>query len=416
MLRTNDRFSFFGKLLLCAALLGVPATAPRPAQAADPAPVATPKPPSVSVATAASGTLAETILLTGTLVARDEVMVGAEIDGLAITELLAEEGDTVERGQVLARLSRDMLDAQFAQNAASLSRALAAIAQSKNQIVEAEANFRQADAALKRSQALNERGNTSAETLEQREAAAQVARARVLVAQDALRLAEADKALAEAQKREIQVRLARTEIKAPAAGIISRREARLGALVSSGAEPLFRIIGGGTIEVQADVPETSLARLRPGQTALVRPAGMEEPVPAKVRLVSPEVNRTSRLGSVRLTVAPVPGLAVGAFARGTVEVDRRDGTLVPLSAVLYRPEGSIIQVVRDGVVETRSVTVGLKADGKAEIRKGIEPGEQVIAISGTFVRDGDKVTPVPLASTPLSAIPGQPIVQTSSNP
>ncbi|GEO37013.1 hemolysin secretion protein D [Skermanella aerolata] len=416
MLRTQDRFSFFGKLLLCAALLGVPATAPRPAHAADSAPVATPKPPSVSVATAASGTLAETILLTGTLVARDEVMVGAEIDGLAITELLAEEGDHVERGQVLARLSRDMLDAQFAQNAASLSRALAAIAQARNQIVEAEANSRQADAAYARSQALNERGNTTAENLEQREAASQVARARVLVAQDALRLAEADRALAEAQKREIQVRLARTEIKAPAAGIISRREARLGALVSSAADPLFRIIGGGTIEVQADVPETSLARLRPGQTALVRPAGMEEPVPAKVRLVSPEVNRTSRLGSVRLTVTPVPGLAIGAFARGTVEVDRRDGTLVPLSSVLYRPEGSIVQVVRDGVVETRSVTVGLKADGKAEIRQGIEPGEQVIAISGTFVRDGDKVTPVPLAAIPLSAIPGQPVVQTSSNP
>ena len=59
-----------------------------------------------------------------------------------------EEGDAVERGQVLARLSRDMLDAQSAQNAASLSRALAAIAQAKNQIVEAEANSHQADAAL----------------------------------------------------------------------------------------------------------------------------------------------------------------------------------------------------------------------------------------------------------------------------
>ena len=90
MLRAPDRFSFFGKLLLCAALLGLPATSPT--NAADPAPVATPKPPSVSVTTAESGTLAETILMTGTLVARDEVMVGAEIDGLAITELLAEEG------------------------------------------------------------------------------------------------------------------------------------------------------------------------------------------------------------------------------------------------------------------------------------------------------------------------------------
>jgi len=414
MLRASDRFSFIGKLLLCAALLGWPVS--NPANAAEPAPVATPKPPSVSVTTATTGTLAETILLTGTLVARDEVMVGAEIDGLAITELLAEEGDKVTRGQVLARLSRDMLDAQLAQNTATISRALAAIAQAKNQIAEAQATARQADAAFARARTLVERGNTTTETLEQREAASLVARARVLVAEDALRLAQSDKELAEAQRREIQVRLARTEIKAPAAGTISRREAKLGALVSSVAEPLFRIIGAGTIEVEADVPEISLARLRVGQTALVRPAGMEEPVPARVRLVSPEVNRTSRLGRVRLSVDPVPGLAVGAFARGTVEVDRRDGTLVPLSSVLYRPEGPIIQVVRDGIVETRPVTVGLKADGKAEIRKGINPGEQIIAISGTFVRDGDRVTPVPLAAVPLSAVPAQGTVQTSSNP
>ena len=92
-------------------------------------------------------------------------------------------------------------------------------------------------------------------------------------------------------------------------------------------------------------------------------------------------------------------------------MDRRDGTLVPLSAVLYRPDGPIVQVVRDGIVETRSVTVGLKADAKAEIRRGIDPGEQVIAISGTFVRDGDRVTPVP-----LSGVPGQGTIQTSSNP
>jgi HlyD family secretion protein len=409
MLRTSDGFSFFGKLLLCAALLGWPAA--HTAGAADPALVAAPKPPSVSIAAAASGTLAETILLTGTLVARDEVMVGAEIDGLAITELLAEEGDKVTRGQVLARLSRDMLDAQFAQNAAALSKALAAIAQGRNQIAEAEATARQADAAFARARSLEERGNTTAETLEQREAASLVARARVSVAEDALRLAQADKELAEAQRREIQVRLARTEIRALAAGTISRREAHLGALVSSAAEPLFRIIGGGTVEVEADVPEILLARLRVGQTALVRPSGMDEPVPARVRLVSPEVNRTSRLGRVRLSVDPVPGLAVGAFARGTVEVDRRDGTLVPLSAVLYRHDGAVIQVVRDGIVETRSVTVGLKADGKAEVRKGVDPGEQVIAISGTFVRDGDRVTPVP-----LSTGPGQSTIETSSNP
>ncbi|UEM01599.1 efflux RND transporter periplasmic adaptor subunit [Skermanella rosea] len=411
MSRAFDRLSFTGKLLLGAALLGwsaVPFLVASPALAEEPA-ASVPKPPSVSVVKAQTGTLAETILMTGTLVARDEVLVGAEIDGLAITELLAEEGDRVERGQVLARLSRDMLDAQAAQNRASITRAAAAIAQARNQIAEANANAKQADAAFDRVRTLQDRGNASQESLEQREAAALVARARVAVAEDALRLAQADKDLAEAQQREIEVRIARTQIKAPAAGIISRREAKLGALVSSGGEPLFRIIGNGTIEVEADVPETALARLRVGQPGQVRPAGMADPVPARVRLVSPEVDRTSRLGRVRLSVDEVPGLAVGAFARGAVEVDRRDGTLVPLSAVLNRPEGAVVQVVRDGIVETRPVTVGLKAEGKAEIREGLSPGEDVIAVSGTFVRGGDRVTPAPQS-------PAASAVQTSSIP
>ncbi|WP_158046147.1 efflux RND transporter periplasmic adaptor subunit [Skermanella pratensis] len=411
MSRAPDRLSSIGKLLLGAALLGWSAAvfpAASPARAEEPA-VSVPKPPSVSVVKARTGTLAETILMTGTLVARDEVLVGAEIDGLAITELLAEEGDRVDRGQVLARLSRDMLDAQAAQNTASITRAVAAIAQARNQIAEANANARQAGAAFDRVRTLQDRGNASQESLEQREAAALVARARVAVAEDALRLAQADRDLAEAQQREIEVRIGRTQIKAPAAGIISRREAKLGALVSSGGEPLFRIIGNGTIEVEAAVPETSLARLRVGQPAQVRPAGITEPVPAQVRLVSPEVDRASRLGRVRLTVDSVPGLAVGAFARGAVEVDRREGTLVPLSAVLNRPEGPVIQVVHDGIVETRPVTVGLKAEGTAEIRNGLTPGEDVIAVSGTFVRDGDRVTPVP--HTPAASP-----IQTSSVP
>ena len=367
MLRTSDRFSFFGKLLLCAALLGWPASA-HTASAAEPAPVAAPKPPSVSVATA-SGTLAETILLTGTLVARDEVMVGAEIDGLAITELLAEEGDTA-RGQVLARLSRDMLDAQFAQNAASL-RALAAIAQARNQIAEG-----QRPAGRRRLRPHPQPGG--ARQRHHRNAGAAGSRGagdarprpggRRRPAPCPVRQGNGGSAAARNSGPPCPDR-----DQGPGRRHISRRDALLGALASSAGDPLFRIIGAGTIEVEADVPETSLARLRVGQTALVRPAGMEQPVPARVRLVSPEVNRTSRLGRVRLSVDPVPGL-VGAFARGTVEVDRRDGTLVPLSAVLYRPDGPIVQVVRDGIVETRSVTVGLKADAKAEIRRGIDPG------------------------------------------
>jgi multidrug efflux pump subunit AcrA (membrane-fusion protein) len=94
---------------------------------------------------------------------------------------------------------------------------------------------------------------------------------------------------------------------------------------------------------------------------------------------------------------------VGAFARATVVTGRREGPTIPLSAVLYRSgqeQGTAsVQVVKDGVVETRRVTVGLKADGRAEIRDGLTPGETVVAVAGSFVRNGDRVTPVPVATT-----------------
>jgi multidrug efflux pump subunit AcrA (membrane-fusion protein) len=78
-----------------------------------------------------------------------------------------------------------------------------------------------------------------------------------------------------------------------------------------------------------------------------------------------------------------------------VEVARHEGVLVPLSAVLFEPAGVAVQVVRDGVVQTRQVALGLQDEGRAEIAHGLAPGERVVAISGTFVRDGDRVVAVP---------------------
>ena len=107
-------------------------------------------PPAVTVTQASAGTLAETILVTGTLVAREEVLVSPQIDQLAITSIAVEEGDRVAAGQVLATLSHDALDASLAQNAAQQARADAAIAQAQNSIAEAQASRTQADAAYAR--------------------------------------------------------------------------------------------------------------------------------------------------------------------------------------------------------------------------------------------------------------------------
>ena len=351
---------------------------------------AEPRPPSVTVVTAETGPITEAVTLNGTLVAKEDVMVSPQLEGLAITEVLAEEGDRVQAGQVLARLSHDILDATIAQNTAQLSRAGAAIAQAHASIAESQASKTEADLALERTRNLVGNGNASREAFEQRTAAARVAAARVDANQNALHLAEADLALAQAQRQELLVRRGRTDVRTPVAGVVSRRGARLGAVVAGAGDPLFRVIENGAIELEADVPEIQLAKLHPGQDAQVETAG--GPRSGRVRLVSPEVNRATRLGRVRVALDDDGGLVLGSFARASIEVARRDGVLAPLSAVLFQPGGAVVQVVRDGLVETRPVEIGLRSGGQAEITSGLQRGETVVAISGTFIRGGDRVT------------------------
>ncbi|MGI4975847.1 MAG: efflux RND transporter periplasmic adaptor subunit [Janthinobacterium lividum] len=360
---------------------------------------ALPQAPSVTVAPAVRGVLAEQVTLTGTAVAREEAMVVPQVDGLAITEVLAEEGDRVAQGQVLARLSRESVDASLAQNAAQIAHAEASVAQAQGQIAEAVANRVQADAAFARTRELVGRGDASRELFEQRQAAQSVAAARVAAAQDALGLAHADVALAQAQRQELSVRLARTELRAPVAGLVSRRMARVGAVVGTGSEPLFRLVTDGAVEMEAAVPEALLARLRTGQAATLFVDGARRP--GTVRLISPEVGAVSRLGRVRIAMGPDAGAplpATGSFVRAEVEVARREGVLVPLSALLFQADGPHVALVAQGgdgpVVQVRAVGVGLRDDSRAELDRGVAAGERVVTLSGTFLRDGDRVTPI----------------------
>jgi RND family efflux transporter MFP subunit len=369
-------------LALTAALLAV-AVSPA-ARAADVAATAV-RPPSVTIARAERAPITETASVTGTLVPREEILVSPQVDGLAITQILVEEGDTVRAGQVLARLSRESLDAMMAQNTAQLARDQAAIAQ-------AEATRIAADAALARAQNLIKTATASRETYDTRQAAALTAAAQVASAR-------ADLAFAQAQRQELAVRIAHTDITAPVGGVISRRIARLGSVVSMSADPLFRIISDGAIELEADVPESVLARLRPGQSAsLEMAAGVTRT--GTIRLVSPEMNRASRLGRIRIAISgPPDGLVLGGFGRAVISTASHSGVVVPLSAVQFQANGPQVQVVRNGIVQTRAVTIGLRAEGRAEILHGVADGEAVVALAGTFVRDGDHVTPI----TPDSA-------------
>ncbi|MGB4865912.1 MAG: efflux RND transporter periplasmic adaptor subunit [Hyphomicrobium sp.] len=349
--------------------------------------------PMISVVKARRADFNETVMVSGSLVAREEILVAPEIEGLRVVELFADEGSTVHKGQVLARLVSEQLDAQLAQNDASRARAEAAIAQAHSQIVQAQARAKEAAAQFARAEPLKKSGYMSESIFDQRESAADSADAQLVAAQDGLKAAEAEKAQVEAQRRELEWRLSNTQVKAPADGVVSRRSAHIGALAGAASEPMFRIIQNSEIELDAEVVETDLVKVKIGQNVTVTSAGGSK-VTGTVRIVSPEVDKTTRLGQVRVFLGVQPNLKVGAFAHGTIDTAKSSGIALPATAVTYAIDGPHVQIVKDGIVERRAVKIGLASGNLVEIVQGVTLDDMVVARAGTFLREGDKIRPV----------------------
>jgi len=350
-------------------------------------------PPAVSVIKVADADFIETVAVSGSLVPREEILVAPEVEGFRVQDLKVDVGDRVQKGDVLAILVQESLDAQLAQSDASLARADAAISKAKSAIAEAEAHVAEADASFDRAKPLKNSGYLSASTYDQRESAAKSSQAQLVAARDGLMFAEAEKGQVEAQRRELLWRRANTEVRAPADGLVSRRTARIGGMASGVADPLFRIVLRGEVELDAEVIETELAKMSAGQKAKINVAGVGD-VAGTVRLVTPEVDKTTRLGRVRIFLGDDPRLRIGSFARGTVDTAQGRGLSVPSSAVVFDVEGAFVQVVRDGRVARINITTGLISSGRVEVREGLAAGDIVVAKAGTFLRDGDAVRPI----------------------
>ena len=128
-------------------------------------------PPAVSIAKVSIADFVETVIVSGSLVPRDEILVAPEVEGFRVLELKVDEGDRVKKGDVLATLVQESLDAQLAQSDASIARADAAISKAKSAIVESTAKGAQADADFERAKPLKQLGYLSGSTYDQRESA-----------------------------------------------------------------------------------------------------------------------------------------------------------------------------------------------------------------------------------------------------
>jgi multidrug efflux pump subunit AcrA (membrane-fusion protein) len=175
-------------------------------------------------------------------------------------------------------------------------------------------------------------------------------------------------------------------LRAPAAGLVTEVRTAVGAPASPQAGPMFRISINNEIELDAEVPAVHLPKLNPGVTARITRDNAPDVI-GRVRLVSPQIDRDTQLGHVRIAVTNNPTMKIGMFARASIDAKRSCGVAIPHTAI----DHLTVQVIKDNTVETRQVRVGLSSDTSTEILSGLEVGEIVVADAGSSLHDGDRV-------------------------
>ncbi len=382
--------------LPAAALIALTAlVGPAFAQTAEPAAdTAASELPSITVTAVTSRRLEDHVLASGLIGPVEQVFVPPLIEGQPIEALHADVGDTVTEGQVLATLSTATLSLQKSQLLANEASVKASIAQAAAQLADAKSNAAEAQKIAIRSAALFAEGRVSLAANDQAQAAATSAASRVDVATQALASADAQKELMAAQMANIDLQLARTNVVAPVAGVISARNAQLGAIASAAGQPLFVIMRDGTLELRADVAESDLARVAADQTATLSLASGAASVEGRVRLVEPTIDTASRLGRARISIAANPDVRAGMFAEADILITARETLAVPVTAVGSSGDATTVMLVKDGLVSRVEVKTGIRDDGWVEILSGVGKGDLIVAKAGAFVADGDRINPV----------------------
>jgi HlyD family secretion protein len=350
--------------------------------------------PAIRVTEAAERTLVDRIIVTGTVQAVEEVYVQPQVDGLRIEDLKADVGDTVKAGDVLATLATDALVLQKSQLLANRAKVEAVTAQLQAQVLEAEANEAEAIRQAERAERLVKSKAVAVGEAERLRATATASTARVNSAKQAIAANNADLKVIDAQIEDVDLRLARTDVKTTVGGVISARTAKIGAIAAGAGNPMFTVIRDNAIELNADVAEGDLLKLKPGQVVHMTVAGTSTRVEGKVRTIEPVINASTRLGTVKISIDDPDIARIGMYASAEVIVSDRKVLSLPLTAVTAEDGSMVVRRVVDGVVTLTKVKTGVQDGDFVEISEGLKAKDIVVEKAGAYVRNGDKVAPV----------------------
>lgn len=372
-------------------LLVVLSVAPTSAQDKKTAPAAAKPALTVTVVTPQQSELPLTLSANGNIAAWQETVIGAEVNGLRLSDVRVNVGDVVKAGQVLATFVAETVQAEVAQHKAA--------------VAEAEAARDEAAANAVRARTLAETGALSKQQIDQYLNAARTADARLQSAQAALAAAN--------------IRLKHTQVVAPDDGVISARAATLGAVAQPGQE-LFRLIRDGRLEWRGEVAAADLVRVKPGQrVVLTLPGnGAGGRATGRVRQVAPTIDERTRNGLVYADLVEKGTARAGMYVQGDFELGSAGALTVPQQSVVVRDGFShVFTVGADNRVAQLKVATGRRHGERVEVLQGLKAGQPVVAAGAGFLNDGDVVavtaakqvaTPAAPAAKPSPVTPSAP--------
>jgi len=372
----------------------------------------------VDVTPRVAGVVAAIPVAEGQVVRRGDLLVRLDPKDLRFQSAQARAGYDAARVQVeaaraamvtqRARLSQVLAGPpaqQLRQAEEAVRQAQTAVAFSRQQLRRQEELFgqgyvsqQQVDTARLDLTAQEARLRTAEETLvllqrDPRPEAAEIARAQVAEAEVAHRQAIARLQQARVTMQQAESTLAESRVLAPIDGLIGRRLVEAGQAVTP-ATPLVRLIDVDPAVITVAIIERDLSRIRLGLTVNVTTDALPgQTFTGRITAISPTLSTTTRTVEVRIEIAnPDRRLRPGMFTSVELLLARVENAVaLPADAVLERPEGPTVFVIRGQTAEARRVEVGISSGGLVEIVKGVAAGEAVAVAGHRTLRDGAQV-------------------------
>lgn len=310
----------------------------------------------------------------GSIEAWQYSIIGSEISGVPLTDVFVEVGDQVKKGQLLA---------QFDDQSTSIS-----LIEAEANLLDMEANYHYAKKQFERSEQLKSSGAYSEDALLKAEVENKSALAKLKLAQAKYKLQN--------------LLLTKTKVRATDDGVITLRDATIGAVLNPGSE-LFRIIRQNRLEWRAKLDTQQMQSVTIGSEVIISPHNNVQ-IEGRIRKISPTLDPKTLTKTIYVDLPEHPNLSVGMFTSGKILLGESDALIIPVTSLTFGDGYEYVMTIDEtSRVHKSKVITGRRQGDLIEIIQGVSPDDKLVLSGSAFLLEGDLVTIVNSDTTNIGA-------------